>query len=135
MNASTPYVATGSWVAPDWGRSVDWRGNELDSPLNTERLKEIDDEKMSGVRSHLKGVVIRHTESISSIFGIHINELPFYIKTETDDRMTKEFLLQSDKKGEKIQPYFQAHLPLPAKQANASQSQKSQYFDVVLICR
>lgn len=133
MNASTPYVATGTCAAPARGRRFDGRGNGLDSPLNNEWLNEVDGNKLRGVRSHFKDVVIHHTVSYNNILGVHTYELSYYKKLETDDRMTKEFLLRSDKKGEKMQPYFHAHLPLPATQANALQSKKSEYFDVILV--
>lgn len=53
--------------------------------------------------------------------------LAFIVKTQTDDRMTKKFLLHKDK--EKVSPpHIQAHLALPDTKADASQSQKSLHF-------
>ena len=54
--------------------------------------------------------------------------LAFIVKTQTDDRMTKKFLLHKDKKKNGNPPHIQAHLSLPDTKANASQSQKSLHF-------
>lgn len=54
--------------------------------------------------------------------------LAFIVKTETDDKMTKEFLLHKDKKEKRKPPHIQAHLSLPDTKANASQYQKSLHF-------
>ena len=54
--------------------------------------------------------------------------LAFIVKRQTDDRITKEFLLHRVKKEIGNPPHIQAHLSLPDTKANASQSQKSLHF-------
>lgn len=45
-----------------------------------------------------------------------------------NDTMTMKFLLHKDNKRKESPPHIQAHLSLPDKKANASQSQKSLHF-------
>ena len=64
---------------------------------------------------------------IYKLNGVYTDVSVHCKKTETDDRMIKEFLLHKDKeKGNP--PHIQAHLSLPDTKANASQSQKSLHF-------
>ncbi len=49
-------------------------------------------------------------------------------RKKDNDTMTMKFLLHKDNKRKESPPHIQAHLSLPDKKANASQSQKSLHF-------
>jgi len=57
------------------------------------------------------------------------NPLAFIVKNQTDNSMTKKFLLHKDKKENKENATAQmAHLVLPDTQADTSQNQKSHFL-------
>ena len=75
MRTRTPYVATGTWAAPERGRGLHIWANDRE-------WMEVDGELMDVVKGNLKGVDISPNWVYNNTFGVHINKLSLSVKSQ-----------------------------------------------------